>query len=354
MGLVRDGQLDISEMQWQELNEAMEQQEIIQLISDTIHSHNIPLPMREITLKDVHGAFALLEAMDDTALIRHTPWFTRYDYQYPFTDTVIGTSNVGNVCSDYFHQENRWKCDSINSPSPVRTWETEKFRLTLLKGLWSLKYKKIDTAGMRSLIGLRKYIAAQFRPSAAKAVYNHFQAKNVLDFSSGWGDRLMGFFASNAETYVGIDPNTALQTGYRQEIEELNSNKGTTMIVGCAEEPLVYPANRTYDLVFTSPPYFNIERYSKDPSQSFARYKKIDQWLNEFLFKAIYNAWDRLEVGGHMVINISDVYSGHTINKICDPMNDFIVDRNTERGRVTAHTLDKVIFERGPSPFRDN
>jgi len=25
-----------------------------------------------------------------------------------------------------------------------------------------------------------------------------------------------------------------------------------------------------------------------------------------------------------MVINISDVYSNHTINKLCDPMNDYI------------------------------
>ena len=32
-------------------------------------------------------------------------------------------------------------------------------------------------------------------------------AKTVLDTSCGWGDRLAGFFASDAEEYYGCDPN---------------------------------------------------------------------------------------------------------------------------------------------------
>ena len=33
------------------------------------------------------------------------------------------------------------------------------------------------------------------------------------------------------------------------------------------------------------------------------------------------------EIGGHLVINISDCYAKHTINKICDPMNDYIASK---------------------------
>ena len=32
------------------------------------------------------------------------------------------------------------------------------------------------------------------------------------------------------------------------------------------------------DLIFTSPPYFNTEKYSEDDTQSWVRYKKIDDW----------------------------------------------------------------------------
>ena len=40
-------------------------------------------------------------------------------------------------------------------------------------------------ATLRTCIGLRKYIASQFRPSTAKALYDHFEAKKVLDFITG-------------------------------------------------------------------------------------------------------------------------------------------------------------------------
>ena len=83
-----------------------------------------------------------------------------------------------------------------------------------------------------------------------------------------------------------------------------------------------------FDFVFTSPPYFNIEKYTQDPNQSFKRYRKLDAWLNGFLFNIIDKAWNALEDNGVMAINIGDVYSGHTINKICDPMNDYISGLN--------------------------
>ena len=40
------------------------------------------------------------------------------------------------------------------------------------------------------MLGLRKYICSQFKPNAAKALYDYFNVKNVLDFSEvgviGW------------------------------------------------------------------------------------------------------------------------------------------------------------------------
>ena len=38
-----------------------------------------------------------------------------------------------------------------------------------------------------------------------------------------------------------------------------------------------------FDVVFTSPPYFSVERYSHDDTQSWVRYKNIDVWNEYFL-----------------------------------------------------------------------
>ena len=79
----------------------------------------------------------------------------------------------------------------------------------------------------------------------------------------------------------------------------------------------------TCDLVFTSPPYFGVEKYSKDENQSYLRYRKFDSWLVNFLFKIIQKSYNSLEKDGHLVLNISDVYMNHTINKICEPMIEY-------------------------------
>jgi hypothetical protein len=170
---------------------------------------------------------------------------------------------------------------------------------------------------------LRKYVASQFRPSAAKAIYQHFNSKHVLDFSSGWGDRLNGFLScDNTESYFGIDPNDRLYEGYHEQTTSYCEDKKVEMFCYPAEN-VVMPKN-TFDTVFTSPPYFNIERYTQSDNQSWKKFKKLDQWLEGFLFPVIQKSWDGLQHGGNMIINISDVYSNHTINRICDPMNDYI------------------------------
>ena len=46
-----------------------------------------------------------------------------------------------------------------------------------------------------------------------------YEADTVLDFSSGWGDRLIGFLASKASTYWGFDPNECVQANYLNMID---------------------------------------------------------------------------------------------------------------------------------------
>jgi len=158
-------------------------------------------------------------------------------------------------------------------------------------------------------------------------MYDYFGAEQVLDFSSGWGDRLCGFLASDAKHYVGVDPNESLFQGYDRMLADFNvPNKKVELFNSCAED--VSYGNREFDLVFTSPPYYDVERYTQESNQSWKQYKKLDNWLNNFLFQALDNAWDHLKRGGHLVVNISDVYCHHEINKICDPMNDYIKSLN--------------------------
>ena len=42
-----------------------------------------------------------------------------------------------------------------------------------------------------------------------------------------------------------------------------------------------------FDSIFTSPPYFDVEKYSDEETQSYKRYTTIDSWNKNFLHKTI-------------------------------------------------------------------
>ena len=298
-------------------------EEVKSILIEQIKNGIIEYPLKDISETDMISSFKSLCDYSPKSFEHSHDVFSRYPYAYPLSGDYIDEGSQFNDCSNFFHQEARWKCDSINAPSPYRTWYTEKFLDTLLNCIWTLKFKELWKSDFRSMISLRKYIASQFKPNVAKSIYSHFNSKRVLDFSSGWGDRLAGFCATtDTEFYFGIDPNHAVQEGYKKQIDAYNVNKSFELVESPAEDVDI-PENE-FDTVYTSPPYFNVERYTQDGNQSWKKYKKLDKWLNEFLFVVLEKAWNGLKKDGHMIINISDVYSGHQVNKICDPMNDFI------------------------------
>ena len=324
---VINNELYVDEYNWRQMCTNYTQEHIIQQISDAIVEFEIKLPYREISYQDMVEDYNRLLKQTTKKLSATGAWGNKFDYKYSFNHHYIENINAGNKASDYFHQVQRWKCDATGYPSPQKTWETERFRLTLFKALFSLKVTEINPTVLRNLISLRKYIAAQFRPSAAKYIYDYFQAETVLDFSMGWGDRILGAHASPfVKKYVGFDPNLSLIAGYINQIIEYQKI-GTPMKFKlypyCAEDPQIELQDE-FDLVFTSPPYFDKEKYDQSEQQSYKKYLSFDSWMQDFLFKAIELRTKNLKSGGYLVINISDIYTRKKLFKICDGMNDYI------------------------------
>ena len=153
----------------------------------------------------------------------------------------------------------------------------------------------------------------------------------------GWGDRLAGFFASqNTELYVGVDPRKENHPIYREQADYYEGQltmfetmKKVDFYCEAAEDFYYDGYDDTFDIIFTSPPYFNVERYSYDDTQSWVRYKNIDTWNSQFLHKTLDNLWPTIKSGGKLCVNISDVNAQNGSSKkewvqICDPMNEFL------------------------------
>lgn len=322
-----DREINIPSNEWLTIISNHSKEDIIKSFTDEILVGSIRLPTRIIGYDQMKSDFKSLCEYESQPYLYSKKVFSRYEYRYPLSGWYIDEPNIGTLASDYFHQTSRYHCDSINEPSPVRVWNSEKFLHSALGALFTLKQTQVNTQTLRTCLSLRKYIASQFKPAVAKSLYEKYNANNVLDFSAGWGDRLCGFYAAKCTvSYTGVDPNTNLFNGYIEQSKQYSELSGTSkkVCMYCSPAEDITYDNNSFDFVFTSPPYYNIEKYCQEETQSFKRYRKFDIWLSSFLFKAIDKAWQGLKSGGHIAINISDVYSGHKINNICDPMNDHI------------------------------
>jgi len=321
-----NGELIIDKPHWYQLKNSHDIQELKDAISDAIEG--LELPLVKYTEQEAKEDFEELVKFDARTLLNKNNLYSKADYKYDLSHWYIKNSNVGRKASNYFHQFARWKVQHARHTSPYRSWTIKKFHQTFLNPLWTLDMPEVNNKMMRLCIQMRMYMAAQYPPAVAKSLYNLFEAKDVLDFSMGWGDRLAGFHASNAESYTGIDPNVEVLVNYPLQNVLYNTGKRTEFINDAAED--VDLEDRKFDMVYTSPPYFHVERYADDETQSWKRYgKDIDDWLGNFLYPTLEKCWNSLKDDGTMIINIADVYANDKGNnktyvKICDPMNDFI------------------------------
>jgi len=334
--------LSIDEKEWEYIKDTFDKEDVKESLAKVAMTYEIPYA--EMSVKDAHRDYLKLKGMNHNDVLVDGEWFAREGTEYRYDLTFEGKQqyfkriNTGNKASNYFQQVNRWSVDGSVSPGPQRTWESKKFMTSLMGSAYSLKLPKINRNVLRTMIGLRKYICAQFKPNVAKVLYDKLGSENILDFSAGWGDRLAGFYASEtSEYYLGIDPRKENHPIYEEQAEFYHKHmtvfevqKKCNFIESPAEEVDFTKYKDFFDTVFTSPPYFNVERYSYDETQSWVRHKEINEWNENFLQKTLKNLWCSVKRGGYLLVNISDVYSNSKWStdrgwlEICNPMNNFL------------------------------
>ncbi len=299
-------------------------------LNSYVDDHNLLFPITRPTIEEADEDHERLLKFKSTTLLKNSNH--QVGCKYPSSEFELSTRYVqqnlfGAKASNFFHFHSRTHCEHERSPSPIRVWHTPKSRLGLFKAVFSLKKTHIDNAVLASCIAMRRYWAVQHRPSTTKALIQKYARHGrVLDPCSGWGDRLEGFMASSAEEYVGCDPNLRLHLAYRAQIQRYKQDHQSAKVHYSPFEKQNLPSNY-FDFAFTSPPYFNAEKYSNDAGQSYLNYSTPDVWIKKFLLPMVERTYDSLKPNGVMAINISDVYVHKAVQAICDPMNKHLRDK---------------------------
>lgn len=339
---------------WLEFIEQHDIKDIKNALSEYIVNNDIPFPTREIEYIEFVDLFykflhtSMLSEYKDLSYVEE-----KHNYKYSYKDNPLGVidkSHYYNSVSNYFQQTNRMKCGSNLVDSPYTIWHDKDKLKKMNWHFWrqgAFKNKDICDSSFREAFRIGTYTATQFKPSVAKALYEKHNAINVLDTSCGWGDRLAGFYCSkNTRTYTGCDPNKEVYETYKLqciEYEKLLGNTAkimdystyficrgskTVKIYNLPSEDVDWSIHsKEFDFYFTSPPYYETERYglNNHETQSWHRYNTFQSWKNDFFFKVNRMIYNTLQDNAFMMINIIEprISNGTRLN-LCDDMVDYI------------------------------
>lgn len=184
---------------------------------------------------------------------------------------------------DLFTQENLEKALLANLMNHSTPYPTEIRRMIIMYG---------------ALGNVTKY-----RTVTSKAIVQYFQAKRVLDPCAGWGGRMLGTLAAGSDTYYcGCEPDENTCNGLMNILSDESIPSDVSIRADIWNDPIekILPSiqkEEKYDLVLTSPPYFNLEVYTNGP-QSITLYPTWEDWVKKWLKPVILGCLNCLKEGG--------------------------------------------------------
>ena len=233
------------------------------------------------------------------------------------TRTYPGDYKRSDALSNHYTEAARIECQSGGDPTPREVWEemaAGRHRRAAENNadLSPEKYRVLreDVYG-----GARE--CNIFNPAFAYWVLSETvgSGARVLDPSAGWGDRLIGSLAANAKYYHGYDPNPHLQDGYKKIVAKLGNERHKSFYVTEAPFEEAQLKEESYDIAFTSPPYFAFEEYiapggEGEKAQSIGRYPDYETWAEKMYRPYLSNAYRAVRKGGWIILYIEDIRLG--------------------------------------------
>lgn len=298
---------------------------ILPSIQKYLDTHKPPIPISRPSKEEMERCFVALQNGVSNRNINRDfdPNSVRNKFDEKVeVEYILSAGFNFNSVSNHFQCDNRYTCGYHSKRSNYEIWNdpmSKDFRSQALY-LWR-EFKNeesdIDEHKYRAMFRLSGYVATQFKPAVAQTIYEERGAQNVIDISCGWGDRLAGFYVSkNTKEYLGCDPNPQSYEIYKKQClayEELlqsplfpeeivfedhgdwfevRGNKRVRIYCKPAEDmDWDKVTEKKHDLMFTSPPYFGIERYAEgqkgEENQSWKKYNEYETWREGFLYPVL-------------------------------------------------------------------
>jgi 16S rRNA G966 N2-methylase RsmD len=265
-------------------------------------------------------------------------------------DSIASTQRIGmKLCEQFF--PNFYDIEDNKGNSFKSLWIAKNLEKVLR---WNRKshstpYLSEIKRGIYFNFGLVK--STMYRPQVAKMVVTNLNGKKVFDPCAGWGGRLLGSVSSGAE-YIAFEPNTETYEGLVQMVKFLGIEDKVTLYKDSAlhmNEYNIYDV----DVVLTSPPYFDLEVYSHEDTQSITGCTSYQMWIDKFLNPLVtgalatlkptgWSCWNVHNVGKmKMIDDVANIHKEYQTNKIFSVIsskrqsNQYTPTKNQKNNDVT-------------------
>jgi hypothetical protein len=229
-------------------------------------------------------------------------------------DMISERSKIGNDIVDYFtflqrlETKGKYDINYFEFLVNLDTFREKKFIQNMLKYYKDVKNKnntKNEYKVLKEVYNICISAINIMRPLNCMEIYTRFNAKRVLNFCAGWGGSTVAAAALNIEAYYGVEINTDLKEPYDNMISYLRTKSNTEFNIYICDAAVFDYSKIDYDTVFSSPPYYFIEKYANNIS--YESKKNMD----EKFYKPVFSkSFLHLKKGGHFIINVcKEIYN---------------------------------------------
>ena len=233
-------------------------------------------------------------------------------------------------------------------------WNTSKEDGTVRPYMFQMTHNQILNGIRNSGLGAP---ISNFRPSIAKYFYDRYLSDikgympTIFDYSCGWGARALASIGKY--NYIGTDPLTAnkINQWFKKYLPDEN--------IKCLQqgsEIYIPEIENKIDMCFSCPPYFTLEKYSEDESQSYIKNANYNDWINEYWKDTVNNCYKYTKENGYFILVIKDKHENYNLRddmcKIIDEIGfkfiDIFLIKNS-RNHLSGKAKSKITTKNNES-----